>query len=206
MELTINPPFGGSVSQQLGFNARACIIQNLTPYWWYIPQAQHYVPPLVVNHIVSLVGQETGDIVFASPPGVPQVDSTNAANQYQRPAFRFIEDGLSAASGFVGFSGVPSAAKLTLPAVQLTAFITPLPALPVACNTLELLGTTDTTLRILTISDSHGIGIMIEPVVTGLGLNFFRFVIRRYFPANTILSASITGGGAGATLTSIILG
>lgn len=103
LELTLIP--GENYERQLGFTARSAEFQNNTPYWWRLPDQNHYVPPFSVNHIVSLVGSEVARVLWEAPVGLTQPAlPTVLAERTQRAIATYSPAEQMSAAGFVGHS------------------------------------------------------------------------------------------------------
>jgi hypothetical protein len=59
----------------LGFQARALIASNPTPFWWELPDQGTFVAPFTLNQVVALpVPVERANILFNPPPNIIQPD------------------------------------------------------------------------------------------------------------------------------------
>lgn len=59
-------------SASLGFNARTLIVNNPTPYWWYLPDSQTFIQPYALNAVYALPGTQRFNLRFQAPPGYNQ--------------------------------------------------------------------------------------------------------------------------------------
>lgn len=102
-EIPLTP--GENYETQLGFVANSAEFQNNTPYWWRLPDQNHFVPPFSVNHVVSLVGTEVARILWEAPVGLTQPAlPNNAAERTQRATVNYSPEPQQSAAGFVGHS------------------------------------------------------------------------------------------------------
>lgn len=63
------------IEVQLGFPAACVVVQNPTPYWWYIPEAALWIPPYTINLSHNFTTpQEKAHVLFTAP-----VDRTQPA-------------------------------------------------------------------------------------------------------------------------------
>lgn len=70
-------------SASLGFNARTLIVNNPTPYWWYLPDSQTFIQPYALNAVYALPGTQRFNLRFQAPPGYNQpIPSGSGADAY----------------------------------------------------------------------------------------------------------------------------
>lgn len=94
---------GQELSSGLDFYARSVVIQNPTPAYWYLPEAQTFVPPHVANHIVRLNAATSADIKCQSPAGIAQL-LTAPTSSGQFATFTFTDEILAPINGYQGYA------------------------------------------------------------------------------------------------------
>lgn len=201
-------PSGGSGSPKrapldatLLFEARACIVQNLTPFYWFLPDVNQFVPPWTAP-IIRLNGQQRVQILFQSPPGVAQV-LTNPTVAGQYAVFTFVDDDIPPNAGYLGYSSFASSSRRYESVGPMTTGTASLTLTTAAPDGIEIrpystgiglgTGVTITSLRPgeLTPFKEGTVRVFVDNVLPNTR-NTPSYTLNRYYPAGTVLTFTAT--------------
>lgn len=126
---------------ELGFSATWVTIENPTPFYWFLPDEQRYIPPQMTGVVIKLYGVQQARIISQAPPGLQQT-TILAGSAPGTALFTYLDDedgaGLQPSPG-VALAGVQSAPLLALRTVVIVGGnVTVTDLFPIPCRGVSI--------------------------------------------------------------------